>query len=164
MISPLQDESPGMLPPNVSVSCPRVAVHITQVLLQFISPPFSLPTSISSATHGCPNYQCCTTPIVHSTADVTCPCPFSALNYFHNVHNFSLVHHPLASFLVFISDVRHVSLLSLLVVLCWAQFQQRYCAEHNFSNVSVLPLDIQSNVQQFGRKLNYYKLPSSTRI
>jgi len=112
MISPLQDEEClSMLPPKVSVSCSHVPVHISPVLLWFISPHFSLPLSVSFATYGRPNCQCCTPSIY-------------VFNYFHNVHNFSLIPHSIVSFSVFIRDVEHVS---FHVVLCCRQFLFHFC-------------------------------------
>ena len=93
MINPLRDESLNVFPTNVS--------------------------SISFATHCCLNCQYWTLSVIHSAADVTCPCPLSVFNYFHNVHNFSLVPHPHASISVLMCDVEHVS---FHVVLCCRQF------------------------------------------
>ena len=87
---------------KVSVSCPStVVVHLSIFFVPF--PDYFF------AARGCPNGQCYTPSIIRFAADVTCPCLFSGFNYFHNVHDFSLVPHPLVSFSVFISDVDRVS-------------------------------------------------------
>ena len=93
--------------------CCSSPIHPFRFLPRFLLPPM------------CPNCQCCTPSINSSTVYVTCPCPFSVFNYFHNVHNFSLVPHPLVMFPVFISHVEHVA---FHVALCYSQFLfQFYC-------------------------------------
>jgi len=67
-----------------------------------------------------PNNQCNTRYTICSLVDVTCRCPCSIFNYFHNVHKISLVSQPIASVSVFISDVEHLSLHFLF--LCCRQF------------------------------------------
>ena len=90
IFDPLQDEGLSMMSPNASVRRLLVPICLSPVLLQLVSPSFSLPSPVSLYLIWCPVSDCWAPAIVIPTADVARPIPFPSFHCFKDVLDFCL--------------------------------------------------------------------------